>query len=52
MADVAGFEDEKLELRLSMAKSCQQQNNFNLTLRILKETLSVSSFFVSLMLVM
>ncbi|KAK7506702.1 hypothetical protein BaRGS_00002177 [Batillaria attramentaria] len=34
------FEDEKLQLRLSMAESCKEQNNFNLTLRILKETYS------------
>lgn len=36
------FEDEKLELRLNMARSCLQQNNFTLALRILKETFSVS----------
>lgn len=36
------FEDEKLELRLNMARSCLQQNNFTLVLRILKETFSVS----------
>lgn len=34
------FAEEKLQLRLSMAESCKEQNNFTLTLRILKETLS------------
>ncbi|KAL8588517.1 hypothetical protein ACOMHN_043866 [Nucella lapillus] len=32
------FSEEKLDLRLSMARSCLQQNNFNLTLQILKKT--------------
>lgn len=39
------FEDEKLELRLNMARSCLQQNNFSLALRILKETFSVRATF-------
>ena len=42
MEDGDMFEDEKLELRLNMARSCLQQNNFHLTLRILKETFPVS----------
>ncbi|XP_076445486.1 DNA-dependent protein kinase catalytic subunit-like [Babylonia areolata] len=38
--DKGMFAEEKLDLRLSMARSCQQQNNFNLSLQILKETYS------------
>ena len=36
------FLDTKLRLKLKMAESCKEQNNFTLTLRILKETHSVS----------
>ena len=36
------FLDIKLRLKLKMAEGCKEQNNFSLTLRILKETLSIS----------
>lgn len=39
--DSSIFEDIKLRQQLKLAHSCQEQNNFNLTLRILKETYSV-----------
>ena len=35
------FLDTKLKLKLKMATSCREQNNFTLTLKILKETHSV-----------
>ena len=35
------FMDTKLRLKLKMAESCKEQNNYTLTLRILKETHSV-----------
>ena len=35
------FLDTKLRLKLKMAESCKEQNNFTLTLRILKETHNV-----------
>ena len=38
------FLDTKLRLKLKMADSCREQNNYTLTLRILKETHSVSQF--------
>ncbi|PVD38356.1 hypothetical protein C0Q70_00970 [Pomacea canaliculata] len=38
--DSSIFEDIKLRQQLKLAHSCQEQNNFNLTLRILKETYS------------
>ena len=36
------FLDTKLRLKLKMADSCKEQNNYTLTLRILKDTHSVS----------
>lgn len=40
--DSSHFLDTKIRLKLGMARAAQEQNNFNLTLKILKQTHKVS----------
>lgn len=42
------FTDTVLAMRVEMAQSCQEQNNFSLALKILKETYSVCVFCLAI----